>query len=203
MKRTRKESQRAGKRKEKKGGVLKPRPSGAKQMEDVQKLVQLLQVNQVELEHQNLELRIAEEELETSRSKYVNLFDFSPIPYFALDPDGVIKEVNLSAARMFGIDRNRLIGKNITAYVPSGDRNTFKTFMTDVFASSVKQSCRLRLTNKDKSVFHVLLEGLKPGDTLEADQRCQIALIDLTEYKKLEDTCKELSEKLSVFKTPK
>jgi PAS domain S-box-containing protein len=203
MKRTRKESQRAGKRKEKKGGVLKPRPSGAKQMEDVQKLVQLLQVNQVELEHQNLELRIAEEELETSRSKYVNLFDFSPIPYFALDRDGVIKEVNLSAARMFGIDRNRLIGKNLTAYVPSEDRNTFKTFLTDVFGSLLKQSCRVRLTNKDKSVFHVLLEGVRPGDTAEADQRCQIALIDLTEYKKLEDTCTELSEKLIVLRTLK
>ena len=49
-------------------------------IEDVQRLVQLLQVHQVELEHQNQELRMAQEELEVSRNKYVNLFDFSPIP---------------------------------------------------------------------------------------------------------------------------
>ncbi len=53
--------------------------------EDVQRLVHLLQVHQVELEHQNEELRIAHEELEVSRNKYVNLFDFSPTPYFTLD----------------------------------------------------------------------------------------------------------------------
>ena len=58
---------------------------------DVQRLVQLLQVHQTELEHQNKELRIAQEELEVSRNKYVNLFDFSPTPYFTLNKDGIIK----------------------------------------------------------------------------------------------------------------
>ncbi len=77
-------------------------------MEDVQKLLHLLEVHQVELEHQNQELRIAQEEIEVSRNKYVNLFDFSPIPYFTLDPDSVIMEANLSASKMFGIERKKL-----------------------------------------------------------------------------------------------
>ena len=76
--------------------------------EDVQKLVHLLQVHQIELEHQNEELRITQNELEVSRNKYVNLFDFSPTPYFTLDVEGLIKEVNLSASKMLGIGRSKL-----------------------------------------------------------------------------------------------
>ncbi len=201
MKRTKTRSRRAVKTQRKKRVGPKPGPSGARTIEEVQKLVHLLQVNQVELEHQNQELRIAEEELEASRSKYVNLFDFSPIPYFALDPAGIIKEVNLSAGRLLGIDRHKLIGKNITAHIPSEERNSFKSFVKTVFESPVKQSCKMRVTGKDNSVFYVLVEGVIPDDTVESDQRCQIALIDLTEFKKLEDAYKELSDELRVLKS--
>jgi len=149
-------------------------------IEDVQRLVQLLQVHQVELEHQNQELRMAQEELEVSRNKYVNLFDFSPIPYFTLDLDGIIKEVNLSASKMFGIDRNKFIGKNIITYIPIAERNIFNSFIKTVFNVPVKQSCELEVINKDKRVFHVRLEGLELVDTLESDRKCQVALVDLT-----------------------
>ena len=118
--------------------------------EDVQRLVHLLQVHQIELEHQNQELRIAQEELEVSRNKYVNLFDFSPIPYFTLDPDGIIREVNLSASKMFGIDRNKLIGKHFITFILSDERDVFHSFIKTVFNSSVKHSCELNVMNKNK-----------------------------------------------------
>ena len=173
------------------------------EINDIHKLVHLLQVNQIELEHQNHELRIAEEELEVSRNKYVNLFDFSPIPYFVLDSKGIITEVNINAARMFGTDRRKMIGKLFVLNVASEGKNIFTAFIKSVFNSSAKQSCKLSVMNKDKQVFHVMLEGLKLDATPEADQTCQIALIDLTEYKKLEDSFDDLSEKLAVLKNSK
>jgi len=99
MKRAGKKTQKAVGKKRKKGGASVPAGSPGDRSQDIRKLVHLLQVNQVELEHQNQELRIAEQELEASRNRYVNLFDFSPIAYFSLDAQGVIKEVNLSAGR--------------------------------------------------------------------------------------------------------
>ena len=77
--------------------VTKPKKTDVAKVGDVQRLVQLLRINQIELEHQNQELRIAQGELEVSRNKYVNLFDFAPIPYFTLNFEGIIKEVNLIA----------------------------------------------------------------------------------------------------------
>ena len=175
----------------------------AENIEDVKKLVHLLEVHQIELEHQNEELRIAQEELEVSRNKYVNLFDFSPIPYFTLNPDGIITEVNLSAGKMLGADRKRIIGRNFITYILPGERDTYNSFITTVFNSPVKQSCELKIKNKDKHIFHVLMEGLKLIDTLEPDQKCQVALIDLTEYKNVENSLKESSEELKLLNNTK
>jgi len=181
----------------------KPQKPAAENLVGVQRLVHLLQVHQIELEHQNEELRIAHEELEVSRNKYVNLFDFSPIPYFTLDKDGIIKEVNLSASKMFGVDRNKLIGNRFITYVPLDNRDIFNSFFKTVFSLSVKHSCELNIINKDKRLFQVLMEGLELEDTLESEKKCQVALIDLTEYKRIEDSLKKSNEELKLLNATK
>ena len=113
-------------------------------IEDVQRLVHLLQVHQVELEHQNQELRITQQELEASRNKYVNLFDFSPTPYFTLDFDGIIKEVNLSASKMFGIERKKLIGKHFITFISLDERDIFNSFIKTVFNIFYKTLLRIK-----------------------------------------------------------
>ncbi|GEM_PF-3479499 len=158
----------------------KPRKPVVQKKENVQELVELLQVHQIELKHQNQELKIVEEELEVSRNKYVNLFDFSPIPLFVLDLDGSIKGVNLCASKVLGFDRNKLMGKHFIAYIPIAERDVYKSFMSIVFKSPESQSCELNVMNKDKRVFHVRLEAREIADTLESERTCQVALIDLT-----------------------
>ena len=187
MKRGKKESGTVAAAKAKKKVEQKnAKPAGVK-MEDVQRLVELLQINQIELEHQNQELRIAEEELEVSRHKYVTLFDFAPIPYLTLDVDGVMKEVNLSASKMLGLERKKLIGKHVSTYIPLDAKDIFNTFMKSVFNFPGKQSCKIKVINKDKRVFYVQMDGVKLDDTLESDQKCQVAIIDVTEYKRVEE----------------
>jgi len=203
MKRTKKESEKTTNKKVKKKTVSKPKKPAVEKIEDVQRLVHLLQVHQIELEHQNEELRIMQEELEVSRNKYVNLFDFSPTPYFTLDMEGIIKEVNLSAGKMLGIGRSKLIGKKLISYITLNEKDIFNSFIKTVFSLREKHDCELKVMNKDKNLFHVLLEGLEIDDTLEQDRKCQIALIDLTEYKRIEDSLKETNEELIILNTTK
>lgn len=183
-------------KKEKKTAQAKPKKPTSDKFDDVQRLVYLLQVHQIELEHQNEELRIAHDELEQSRNKYVNLFDFSPIPYFTLEPEGIIQEVNLSASKMFGIERKKLIGKNFLTFVPFYEKDAFQSFLKTVFNNSVKHSRELKVTGKDKKLYHVLLDGLKLEDFVAPVQYCQVALIDLTEYKRIEESLKRSNEEL-------
>jgi PAS domain S-box-containing protein len=188
MKRTGRKTHKAVGKKEKKKSSSNPARTPGNGSQDVRKLVQLLQVNQVELEHQNQELRIAEEELEASRNRYVNLFDFSPVPYITLDGQGVIKEVNLGAGKMLGVERKKLIGKRFTAYIASAEKEAFSTFLKNVFDSPEKQSCKVSMMRIDKGVLYVLLEGVRSSEVPESGQICLMALIDLTGYGKPEDS---------------
>jgi hypothetical protein len=70
-----------------------------------------LQMHQLELEMQNRELREAQSAMKESRNRYANLYDFAPVAYCTLSQDGTIVELNLTAARMFGVPRERAQGR--------------------------------------------------------------------------------------------
>ncbi len=93
---------------------------------DTDRLVHELRVHQIELEIQNRALREAQEQLELSRERYVELFDFAPIAYLTLEPDGRIFEANLTAARMLGVDRSALLGRRFQAVVGLSDPHAFR-----------------------------------------------------------------------------
>ncbi|MHB8580828.1 MAG: PAS domain-containing sensor histidine kinase [Ignavibacteriaceae bacterium] len=187
----------------KKSNNIIPQNSVKAKIDDIQKLVHLLEVHQIELEHQNQELRIMQNDIEVSRNRYVYLFDFAPIPYFSLDMNGIIKEVNLNASIMLGVERKKLIGKGLSVYISREDQEIFHSFMKSVLNSNVKQSCELKIINKAKAVSYILLEGLKIDDPLESNQGCQLALIDLTDRKKIEDSIKKYSEELKILDATK
>jgi PAS domain-containing protein len=94
-----------------------PCPLRCKQ--DAGRLVHELQVHQVELELQNQELRNALEQVEESRTKYSDLYDFAPVGYLTLDEKGTIKEANLTVTPQLGIDRSSLIN---TPFPEPGDK---------------------------------------------------------------------------------
>ena len=74
-----------------------------------QRLVHELQVHQVELEMQNEQLRMAQEDLEHERERYVALYDFAPVGYLSVTREGLIAQANLTAVRMLGVERTRLM----------------------------------------------------------------------------------------------
>lgn len=84
-----------------------------------------LQVHEIELEIQNRELREAQHQLEESRDRYADLFDFAPIGYVSITPEGIMREVNLSAAAMLGVERLRLLGLSLIQFVAPPARRSY------------------------------------------------------------------------------
>lgn len=93
--------------------------------EGPRRLIHELQVHQLELETQNQALRESQAALEASRARYADLYDFAPLAYCTLDPDGVIVELNLTGATMFGVERAYALGKPFVALARMDDPAPF------------------------------------------------------------------------------
>jgi PAS domain-containing protein len=81
--------------------------------EESQKLLHELRVHQIELEMQNDQLRHYQDDLETSKSRYFDLYELAPVGYLTLGEQGLILEANLAAATMLGVVRNELLKKSM------------------------------------------------------------------------------------------
>ncbi|MGZ4371444.1 MAG: ATP-binding protein [Gaiellaceae bacterium] len=88
-------------------------------------LVHDLQVHQIELELQNRDLRQTQNELEESRARFEELYDFAPVAYYTFDSQGRIQEVNLTGASMVGRDRAPLIGQSFVNLVKMQNPDAF------------------------------------------------------------------------------
>jgi len=65
----------------------------------VEKLLHELRVHQIELEMQNEELQHARAALEASHNRYLNLYEFAPVGYLTLTPEGKLSKSTLPPPR--------------------------------------------------------------------------------------------------------
>ncbi len=150
--------------------------------DEILKTMHELHVHQLELEMQNEELRRARVELEDSRNKYTDLFEFAPIGYFILDKKGVIEQVNLTATSMLGIERTFLLNQIFSLYIENKeDRDVFYMNRGEVLKTGTKTRCDLKMNNKVKGEFlaELLIEPIKDSDGQVT--HCRVALIDITD----------------------
>ncbi len=178
----------------KKKGALTEIPSG-----NMKKLVHELQVHQIELEMQNEELRKAQVEIERSRSKYVDLYDFSPAGYYIFDQMGIIKELNLAGARLLGVERSFIIDKPFQPFVDREYADTFIHHRLSVLRNGDRQSCGLKLVRMDKSSFYVSMESVPTNDGEGKSKWVRSAIIDITELKKKEQMLLESENRLQLL----
>ncbi len=121
-------------------------------------------IYQIELEVQNAELRRAQEEIEASRHKYVELYDFAPVAYFTLDQKGLIKEANLAGASLVSCARPSIIGAAFTTFVDPRYVNSFLLHLEKAEKSDNRVACELVLQRKDLSPVPVLVESIAAKD---------------------------------------
>ncbi len=145
---------------------------------DMMKLLNELQVHQVELQLQNEELILAVAKAEMA----TELYDHAPAGYFTLLPDGKIVELNLSGARLLGKERSRLVQSNFKEFVASDTLIRFNDFLNSVFETRERQTSEVKLSNNG-ATFYILIDGKLSTE----NDKCLLSAIDITERKKAED----------------
>jgi PAS domain S-box-containing protein len=146
---------------------------------EVAVLVHELRVHQIELEMQNEELRKTQVELEQSRTKYAELFDFAPVGYLVFDPDGRVLEANLTASSMLGWDRSDMVGRAFSLHVALGSRDAWRLHYGAVFKTGKGQQCEIEVINKERGSLTVRLHSrpVLAGDKIV---QCRTAMSDVT-----------------------
>ena len=150
---------------------------------DVRRLQHELEVHQIELEMQNAELRAAQQEINAGLERYTELFEFAPVGYFNLTADGTIRLVNLTGAKLLGLERAHLLGKRLHSLVANGDRKNFSDFLARVFAGSENEDCQVQLVTERRPPLFVRLDAKR---AVEGD-RCRVVMVDVTERKQAEE----------------
>ncbi len=154
---------------------------------DEQSLIHELQVHQIELEMQNEELVRAREEAEKLHGKFVDLYDFAPVGYFTLDPEGTILEVNLTGCQLIGYDRSMITGRRFQAFLHPASIPGFNSFCRNVIECDGKQFCEVELLRDKQQRFYAHVEGSEIKDGRENDRLLRMTISDITERKKIEE----------------
>jgi len=155
-----------------------------------QKLIQELQLHQIELQMQNEELRKTQEELQKSQDLYFDFYNLSPTGYFTFDEKGVILDLNMAGAAMLGMERRSLIKRIFRSYITPDSHPFFDAFCKNATGTGIKQLCEVRLITQ----IDVLLEGIAMPDAEHA-KKIRIVMVDITERKQAGDALMESEER--------
>lgn len=139
-----------------------------------------LEVHQIKLKQQKEELEQTQAQLEEARDKYIDLYDFAPIGYFSIDKKGMICEVNLSGAKMLGLERHYLLKKRFHHFITPECKDNFHKHLGEVFASTDSKQCKVKCRRNDGAVFYAQLESTS-FDRRDGRSIMRIALLDVTE----------------------
>jgi PAS domain S-box-containing protein len=131
-------------------------------------------------------------------NRYSDLYDFAPIGYVTLDKKGIIREINLTGARMLGAPRTTLIGTQFGSFVEKNDNRKFLDHLRRVRHSLDPEVTELRIVARDGGRIHAQLSSLPTSDD-SGEYLCMTAITDVTELMKSEESLLRLNRLYAVL----
>jgi len=161
---------------------------------EMERVLHELSVHQIELEMQNRELQDTRDELEFSRNRYADLYDFAPSGYVTMDKNGLILEINITGAKMLGMEKKELSGMPFIGYVISKDSTKFISYISECKKSDKNMAVEISVERKGGEIIQLQLTTVpfkEEGITLY-----RTAMTDITERQKSEREKKKLQQEL-------
>ena len=131
------------------------------------------------------EHRQAQIDLETSRDRYVDLFDFAPVGYLAISTDGRIVQLNLTGADLLGQRRESLLGARLSRFVaPHATERWYQHFLHALHHGD-KQRLELSLQRSDGAFFEAQLDCMRVASA-GMEPMVRVAMTDISDRKEAE-----------------
>ena len=116
------------------------------------KLLEELQVHQVELGMQYEQLVAAEQEITEDLARYRDLYQWAPVSYFVVDRDGIIVDVNRAGDRLLGVSRDAVIGRELAWFLDSASRPALQDVFTALHGERDVAECEVRFNQSGHAV---------------------------------------------------
>src|SRR5215469_3493301 len=130
--------------------------------------------------------------LDHAARRYADLYDFAPTGYVSFDRSGRIEEINLTAAQLFGMPRERLIGMPFMVFVARGDTELFLHHLLRCRCSDTRVESELQLKDVKHKIIHAVLSSTPVlASVRNGALLYQTAIVDVTERKAAEAALQE------------
>jgi two-component system, sensor histidine kinase and response regulator len=147
----------------------------------VNKLLDDLKIHKDEYEQQQEELSRIRLELEQTKDKFSDMFDFAPTGYFTLGNNAQIILVNLTGAKMLDSGREEILNKSFYNYVTPSHHDYFKELFNRASSQALVHHAEITLITIQGNELHVAIELLCIDLDHGQDLRIRLSVIDLTE----------------------
>jgi PAS domain S-box-containing protein len=147
-------------------------------------------LEQAELAHD------AQSELERSRDSYATLFDFAPMSYLELDRSGVIRSLNLTAARFLGFERKDLVRRPLMTLIDKPSRRHYLGHLAAMRRGESPVMTEVEVCPHGAPPVPVQLTSVRVPAEQPHLERFHTALLDLTDRKQAEEAMRQLNETL-------
>ena len=164
---------------------------------DLIRLTHELEVQHIELELQNDELRRASTELDASRNEFFDLYESAPVAFVTVDEKGIVELANRAAARMLTGNDNFLKDRLFSRLVYSADLSIYFSCLKKVAMNGAVPPCELRLVGRHGLLVHVQMEVVPKKDGKEVNH-WRLTLVDITERKEQEAALRKARDELEL-----
>lgn len=154
--------------------------------EEIAQLKHDLQARELDLEIQCRAMQETLGELEESRSRYAELYDYAPVGYVTFDDKGCIREINLTGAAMLDMERSRLLGTPMAVFVEKDSRKPFFDHLRTCRLTGKKVITELKLSPKDVPAFYAQIISMPLPGAAGYGSCYRSVIADISERKHLE-----------------
>jgi PAS domain S-box-containing protein len=118
---------------------------------DALRLLNELQVHQVELDLQREQLEDNDRESAQQLARYTALFLCAPVGYLVLGLAGQVLDSNEESARLLGVEHTEIGGRALDRLVDPGSRQTLADLMTRLREGADRAYCQVRVRDGGES----------------------------------------------------
>jgi signal transduction histidine kinase len=146
-----------------------------------------VQVYQEELVLQNDELERSRSSIEEMSNRILDLYDFAPNGYASLDPNGVVRRINLTGAILLGRPRQAIEGLPLLGFFVTGDQPRVLEFLRRCRNEAASGDVSIELTlDTDSGPKEVQMICRQSREAVDGSRQLLTAIIDITERRELE-----------------